>query len=122
MSADGHPMVEPEPPSGDRRFGRHVRSCRRARGLTQEALAERSDLSPDTIRRIEHGGFSPSLGTLRKLCMGLNLQLSTLFASFELGEREASRELGDALADMTPEVQEAVFRLVEAIRRKQGDD
>src|SRR5690606_31169914 len=68
-----------------RPFGQHVRSLRRARGMTQEVLAERSRLSADTIRRLEHGSFSPSLDTLKKLCTGLSLPLSRLFESFELG-------------------------------------
>jgi transcriptional regulator with XRE-family HTH domain len=88
-------------------FGRHVRSLRRARGLTQEVLAERSGLSADTIRRLEHGAFSPSLETLRKLCLGLDLMLSTLFESYELGARNESRELADLLASRTP--RELVF-------------
>jgi transcriptional regulator with XRE-family HTH domain len=85
-----------------RNFGRHVRSLRRARGMTQEVLAERSGLSADTIRRLEHGSFSPSLDTLRKLCVGLNLMLSTLFESYELGARNEARELIDLLATRTP--------------------
>jgi transcriptional regulator with XRE-family HTH domain len=39
------------------RFGEHVRLLREARGLTQDALAQRSGLSADTIRRIEHDSF-----------------------------------------------------------------
>jgi transcriptional regulator with XRE-family HTH domain len=85
-----------------KRFGRHVRSLRRARGMTQEVLAQRSGLSADTIRRLEHGSFSPSLETLRKLCLGLDLQLSTLFEAYELGARDESRELADLLATRTP--------------------
>ena len=76
----------------NRRFGRHLRSCRCAHGLTQEALAERSGLSPDTIRRLERGTFSPSLDTLRKLCGGLQLKLSSLFDGYELGGGEAPLE------------------------------
>jgi transcriptional regulator with XRE-family HTH domain len=66
--------------------------------MTQEVLAERSGLSPDSVRRLEHGGFSPSLDTLRKLCGGLDLMLSTLFESYELGSRNETRELIDLLA------------------------
>ncbi len=84
--------------SHGRSFGRHVRSLRKARGITQEVLAHRSGLSSDTIGRLEHGNFSPSLETLRKLCVGLDLMLSTLFESFELGTRNESRELVDLLA------------------------
>ncbi|PRP98556.1 helix-turn-helix domain-containing protein [Enhygromyxa salina] len=120
--SDQQAAEQPARVESDRRFGRHVKSCRRARGLTQEALAERSQLSPDTIRRLERGTFSPSLDALRKLCMGLQMQLSALFDSFDLGEREAARELGDALAGVTPEVQEALFQLVAVLRRQRGDD
>ena len=91
--------MDDEDPADDkaeeRRLGTHARLCRKARGLTQDALAERSGLAVDTIRRLEHGSFSPSLDTLRKLGAGLDIQLSTLFESFELGERNEHRELID---------------------------
>ena len=47
----------------------------------------------DTIRRLEHGSFSPSLSTLMKLT------LSTLFEAFELNERNITRELATASPD-----------------------
>ena len=59
-------MADPAPQP----FGGYVRRLREARGLTQEGLAERCDLSADTVRRLEHGAFSPSLRTLRKLAKG----------------------------------------------------
>jgi len=111
-----------------RQFGRHVRSLRRARGMTQEVLAERSGLSADTIRRLEHGSFSPSLETLRKLCAGLELLLSTLFESFELGVRNESRELIDLIACRTPreltlatQVLRALFAELDAMAAEQSE-
>jgi transcriptional regulator with XRE-family HTH domain len=98
-----------------KQFGRHIRSLRRARGQTQEVLAQRSGLSADTIRRLEHGSFSPSLATLRKLCGGLDLQLSTLFESFELGARNESRELADLLATRTPRELVLAARVLRAL-------
>ena len=108
--ADEPPADEPpadEPPADEkvarlpgpeeRRFGQHVRRLRRARGVTQDRLAERAGLSPDTIRRLEHGLFSPSLETLTKLCFGLQLARSTLFESYELGESDQTREIVDLL-------------------------
>lgn len=85
-----------------REFGKHIRSLRRARGVTQDALAQRSGLSPDTIRRVEHGSFSASIDTLRKLCFGLNVAPSTLFESFELGHNDERRELLDLLSSRSP--------------------
>ncbi|HLT35238.1 MAG TPA: helix-turn-helix transcriptional regulator [Enhygromyxa sp.] len=83
-------------------FGKHVRSLRKARGMTQEVLAARSGLSTDTIRRLEHGAFSPSLITIQKLCAGLGLELSTLFEAAELGARKQHQELLDLLMTRTP--------------------
>ena len=62
----------------------HLARLRKARKLTQEQLAERADLSADTIRRLESGGHSPSFRTLRKIAKGLGLPLQTLFASLEV--------------------------------------
>lgn len=84
------------------RFGRHVRSLRAARGLTQQEFAERSGLASDTIRRIEQTEFSPSLNTLSKLVDGLELRLSTLFLGEELGERDLARELRDLVERQSP--------------------
>lgn len=98
-----------------RNFGSTVRSLRRARRLTQDILAERSGLSPDTIRRLERGSFSPSLATLVKLSLGLELALSTLFEAFELGERDASRELKDLIAARSPTEIALATRLLRAL-------
>ncbi|WP_045115850.1 helix-turn-helix domain-containing protein [Plesiocystis pacifica] len=97
------------------RFGAYVRSLRQARGMTQETLAEHSGLSSDTIRRLEHGVFSPSLDTLDKLCLGLDLMLSTVFFGFEIGERDIARELVDMVCTRSVEEIElatAVLRLL----------
>ena len=99
-------------PSNSRNFGRHVRSCRRVRRLTQDALAAKSGLSPDTIRRLEHGSFSPSLDTLRKLCSGLKLALPTLFEAFEQREMGIALEVADQVAVMEPRAQAAVLRIL----------
>jgi transcriptional regulator with XRE-family HTH domain len=70
----------------DDRFGTHVKRLREVRGLTQEDLAKLSGLAADTIRRLEHQEFSPSLRTLRKVCKGFGISVAALFNSFELSE------------------------------------
>jgi transcriptional regulator with XRE-family HTH domain len=76
-------------------FGSHIKRLREVRRLTQEELAERSGVAADTIRRLEHEDFSPSLNTLRKVSGGLGLTVGELFASFELALGD---EIGDLLA------------------------
>lgn len=72
-------MTNPAPGS----FGAHVRELRRAHGLTQEELADRSELHVDTIKGLERNTFQPSLRTLRKLAKGVGLSMSQLFHGFE---------------------------------------
>ena len=94
------------------KFGRHVRSCRRVRRLTQEVLAAKSGLATDTIRRLEHGSFSPSLDTLRKLCKGLEISLPTLFEAFEMRENSIALEVADQVAMMEPRTRVMVLRIL----------
>lgn len=86
--------------------------------MTQEALAERSGLSVDSIRRLERGGFSPSLDTLWKLCQGLELMLSTLFSGLEVGERDLTRELIDLVLGRSPGERELGFHVLWALFRQ----
>lgn len=96
-------------------FGKHVRSLRRARSLTQGVLATRSQVSQDTVRRIEHGAFSASIETIRKVCEGLEITPSTLFESFELGRHDDHREIVDLLSTRTPAERRRALRILRAL-------
>jgi transcriptional regulator with XRE-family HTH domain len=97
------------------RFGRHVQALRRSRGLTQEQLAERSDLSTDAIRRIERGRLSPSLVTIAKLGRGLELSVSTIFAGIEQRTRPLALELAEYVSSRTPRERELAWRVLRAL-------
>ncbi len=98
-----------------REFGGHIRTLRQARGLTQAALAARSQVSMDAIRRLEAGDNSPSLDTLDRLARGLGLQLCTLFESFESSEPDGVAELGDFLETRTPREVRLACRVLRAL-------
>lgn len=103
------------PISLGRRFGTHLRAQRVARDLTQEELAERSELSVDAVRRIERGAFSPSLNTLSALAKGLEISLSTLFESLDRGHRDDVTEIADLLATRSPKEVRLAWRVVRAL-------
>src|SRR5579862_9271382 len=56
-----------------------VRDLRARRGLTLEALAERSGVSRSMISLIERGESSPTAVLLERLAMGLDVPLASLF-------------------------------------------
>jgi transcriptional regulator with XRE-family HTH domain len=59
-------------------IGARVRSIRKQQGLTIRALAEKSQISPNTLSLIENDRTSPSLRTVGQLAQGLGVSLMTL--------------------------------------------
>jgi len=68
-------MSERKPPD----VGSHVRDLRQQRSLSMRALAERCDLSPNTISLIERGATSPSVSTLHRLATALKVPITAFF-------------------------------------------
>lgn len=64
-------------------FGIAMRQLREQQGCSQEGLAERADLNRSYIGELERGQAIPSLLTLRKLALALNLSLANLLAHAE---------------------------------------
>ena len=56
-----------------RAFGKAVRNYRRLRNLTQEELAEKTELDRKTISRLENGLYSPSLDNIWAIAFALNI-------------------------------------------------
>lgn len=64
-------------------FGTAVRQLREQQGWSQEGLAERADLNRSYVGELERGQAIPSLLTLKKLALALNLSLANLLAHTE---------------------------------------
>ncbi len=60
--------------------GDKIREARLAAGMTQEVLAERADLHPVFVSRLEGGRANPSLGTLTSVADALDTSVSELVA------------------------------------------
>jgi len=60
-------------------FGRNVNRLRTTSDLTQEALAEKADLSRRYLQEIESGAKSPTVPILVKLRRALNCPWEELF-------------------------------------------
>lgn len=60
-------------------LGARVYELRNKAGLTQWQLAEKADVSNDSISRIERGIRSPSFEVLERLAKSLNVEIRELF-------------------------------------------
>ena len=70
-------------------FGQHLRRLREARGWSQQALADVSDVSKPTIYRLETARYSVTLDVLASLAQGLEIPLSELM-QFSVPPRTAA--------------------------------
>ena len=60
-------------------FAQKVRTLREAQGISQEKLAERSDLHRTYIGMVERLERNPSLVCIHKIANGLGIHVSELF-------------------------------------------
>lgn len=81
--------------SGDTlaRLGMQMRKARKARGFTQEQLADRSGVSVRHIAKIEKGEINPSFEVLSALAAALGRSFDAIFWSTNEGDEAALQEL-----------------------------
>ncbi len=62
----------------EKKLGQNVASYRKLAGLTQEQLAERVGVTPETISRLERGVAIPSLARIDDVAQALGVDLGDL--------------------------------------------
>tara|TARA_Y100000590_G_scaffold18458_1_gene21993 strand:+ start:551 stop:919 length:369 start_codon:yes stop_codon:yes gene_type:complete len=73
---------------------RRIVAIRRESGLSQQALAERADLSVDSVGKLERGEQLVSMKTLNKLCQALEISIPVFFgAELESSEDGAQKTI-----------------------------
>ena len=75
--------------------GKRIKATRRKRGLTQKELAQTSGIAQSTISQIETGLRSPTLRTIEKIAMGLEVQLGELLGFTADPDSGKLKEEGD---------------------------
>ncbi len=67
----------------DNTFGKKLKQIRKARGLTQEQLAELAGIHEKHISKLELGTYKPSFKTLNKVLSALDLEVDKLGLSLK---------------------------------------
>jgi len=100
-----------------------VKRAREARHLTQAALAEAADTTPETISRVERGNLEPSASLLARLAVALGTSMDSLAglsptrAVRSSSEPEVKR-VTRHLRRLSPEAVRRVAAVVELIEPK----
>lgn len=81
-------------PVGDLiRLGQILRSAREERGMTQDILADATDLSKKYISNIERGKCNPSYDVLYRLVVALHISADILFSIYETPQKAEEEKL-----------------------------
>lgn len=59
--------------------GQAIKAARKAKRLSQEKLAEKTDLHPTYISKLEAGNTNATIMTLQSISLALDIQLSDFF-------------------------------------------
>jgi len=71
--------------------GKLIKELRIKKGMTQEELADKTEVSARTIQRIENGDVDPRAYTLQMIAKALDVDFS-LFVENELDEKQESQK------------------------------
>lgn len=97
-------------------LGQRIRELRRAKGLTQERLAELVGIGTANISYIETGKFAPSIENFEKIAQALDVQPVELYMFEPLREPdELKAELFTAL-DKNEELLRLVYKFYLSVK------
>lgn len=101
----------------NQKIGKRIRSIRQSQGLTQEQLAESSDLSPSYISRVETGDSTPSLECLCKIAGALDVGLQTVLYDLLLldEENDTLQEISLVVTCLPPKVQKLALEYLKSL-------
>lgn len=98
-------------------LGKAIAKHRKARGMTQEQLAEVCDVTPVWVSQLERGIGLPSLDGLVRLAEALRADAPALLAAgLESHRRECDDELVAELPDMDPDAVEVLTLAARALK------
>ncbi len=94
--------------------GQRIRNFRIEQGLSQEKLAELSNLHYTYIGQVERGEKNATLESIEKIAIALNVPLSRLFEKLSDGDREDNIPLKcyEFLSSKTRPEQEHLYRVL----------
>ncbi len=107
-------------------LGTRINRLRKAKGITQSALAERVGIEPSNISHIERAASKVGLGTLVKIANVLECSVNDLLCDSILCERESfENELTRIVKDCTPKelrmITDLAMAMKESMRKREYD-
>jgi transcriptional regulator with XRE-family HTH domain len=89
-------------------IGRRIQELRKSKRLSQEKVAEKADISPTYLSRIECGRENPTLDMFIKLAKALEVEMWEIF---DFGHIVSHKELKEAIQRIARGADEPTLRL-----------
>ncbi len=100
-------------------LGKRIRSLRQAKGISQERLAELSDLHSTYIGQIERGEKNPSTDSIYKISKGLGVKMEKIFdkieSGLESGEEDYAEKIYNEILGLPAEKKKKLWKIVTEI-------
>ena len=61
-----------------KQMGKWIQALRKKQHLSRQELAAKADVSREYIRKLEAGGYDPTVGTLQRIAKALGVSLTEL--------------------------------------------
>ncbi len=95
-------------------LGRRIKEIRKAKGYTQEKLAELIDIETCSLSAIEIGRHYPSMPTVVKIAEKLDVELKNLFEFEHIKTKKEKIELiKNRLDDLSDEKIDFIYKFIE---------
>jgi transcriptional regulator with XRE-family HTH domain len=76
--------LDEDPRAASAAFGQRLRDLRAEHGLSQDDLADKTDVHPTAIGRLERGSREPRLTTILRIARGLDVPPGALLDSYRM--------------------------------------
>ncbi|HTC60617.1 MAG TPA: helix-turn-helix transcriptional regulator [Solirubrobacteraceae bacterium] len=76
--------LDQDPRAASVAFGKRLRELRAEHGLSQDDLADRTDVHPTAIGRLERGSREPRLTTILRIARGMDVEPGALLDKLEI--------------------------------------
>lgn len=61
-----------------KQMGKRIEALRKKQKLSRQQLAAKADVSREYIRKLEAGGYDPTVGTLQRIAKALGVPMAAL--------------------------------------------
>ena len=101
-------------------WGYVIQSYRNQKGLSQEEVALRADITPTYLGQIEHGKKSPTIRVVERICTALGVSLADLFSAKAQTKSQidpVSEQILANLSDCSEAEKKQLLRIIKAIQQ-----